>query len=52
MAMYRATGQAHKPTPLIQTTVHCKNSAISRIQGGKQTFIPHLFMHTFRMNKF
>ncbi|XP_075678981.1 calcium-dependent secretion activator 1 isoform X1 [Dermatophagoides pteronyssinus] len=33
MAMYRATGQAHKPTPLIQTTVHCKNSAISRIQG-------------------
>lgn len=35
MAMYRATGQAHKPTPLIQTTVHCKNSAISRIQGGK-----------------
>ncbi|RWS05469.1 calcium-dependent secretion activator-like protein [Dinothrombium tinctorium] len=30
MALYRATGQAHKPTPLIQTT---KNSTISRIQG-------------------
>ncbi|XP_074603167.1 calcium-dependent secretion activator 1 isoform X3 [Brevipalpus obovatus] len=30
MALYRATGQAHKPTPLVQTT---KNSTISRIQG-------------------
>ncbi|RWS31419.1 calcium-dependent secretion activator-like protein [Leptotrombidium deliense] len=30
MALYRATGQAHKPTPLMQTT---KNSTISRIQG-------------------
>jgi ca2+-dependent activator protein for secretion 2 isoform A, putative len=36
MALYRATGQAHKPTPLIQTT---KNSTISRIQGGKWFFI-------------
>ncbi|KAF7490438.1 Calcium-dependent secretion activator [Sarcoptes scabiei] len=32
MAMYRATGQAHKPTPLMPTTLH-KNSAISRLQG-------------------
>ena len=32
MAMYRATGQAHKPTPLM--TCLNKNSTISRIQGG------------------
>lgn len=30
MALYRATGQAHKPTPLVQTT---KNTTISRLQG-------------------
>lgn len=33
MAMYRATGQAHKPTPLLQTFTN-KNSTISRLQGG------------------
>lgn len=33
MAMYRATGQAHKPTPLVQTSLH-KNSTMSRLQGG------------------
>jgi hypothetical protein len=33
MAMYRATGQAHKPTPLVQTLSN-KNSTISRLQGG------------------
>lgn len=33
MAMYRATGQAHKPTPL-QSSLN-KNSTISRIQGGR-----------------
>nr|XP_046918163.1 calcium-dependent secretion activator 1-like isoform X3 [Dermatophagoides farinae] len=32
MAMYRATGQAHKPTPLMPTTSN-KNSTISRLQG-------------------
>jgi hypothetical protein len=32
MAMYRATGQAHKPTPLVQTLSN-KNSTISRLQG-------------------
>lgn len=32
MAMYRATGQAHKPTPLMSSLN--KNSTISRIQGG------------------
>lgn len=35
MALYRATGQAHKPTPLVQTS---KNSTISRLQGGESTF--------------
>ncbi|XP_015784018.1 calcium-dependent secretion activator 1 isoform X3 [Tetranychus urticae] len=30
MALYRATGQAHKPTPLVQSS---KNSTISRLQG-------------------
>lgn len=33
MAMYRATGQAHKPTPLMSSLN--KNSTISRIQGGE-----------------
>jgi len=32
MAMYRATGQAHKPTPPV--TPAAKNSTISKIQGG------------------
>lgn len=32
MAMYRATGQSHKPTPPI--TLQDKNSTISKIQGG------------------
>ncbi|XP_054280799.1 calcium-dependent secretion activator [Macrosteles quadrilineatus] len=31
MAMYRATGQSHKPTPLVTTAG--KNSTISKIQG-------------------
>lgn len=30
MAMYRATGQSHKPTPPL---THDKNSTISKIQG-------------------
>lgn len=34
MAMYRATGQSHKPTPPL--TLQDKNSTISKIQGGKQ----------------
>ena len=33
MAMYRATGQSHKPTPPVTSD---KNSAISKIQGGQQ----------------
>lgn len=33
MAMYRATGQSHKPTPPL--TLQDKNSTISKIQGGK-----------------
>lgn len=36
MAMYRATGQSHKPTPPI--TLQDKNSTISKIQGGEQRF--------------
>jgi hypothetical protein len=32
MAMYRATGQAHKPSPPL--TPAAKNSTISKIQGG------------------
>lgn len=32
MAMYRATGQSHKPTPPL--TLQDKNSTISKIQGG------------------
>lgn len=33
MAMYRATGQAHKPAPPL--TPAAKNSTISKIQGGR-----------------
>jgi calcium-dependent secretion activator len=33
MAMYRATGQAHKPTPPIN--IAGKNSTIAKLQGGK-----------------
>lgn len=32
MAMYRATGQSHKPTPPL--TLQDKSSTISKIQGG------------------
>lgn len=32
MAMYRATGQSHKPTPPITTTAN--SITISKIQGG------------------
>ncbi|CAG2182249.1 unnamed protein product [Oppiella nova] len=39
MALYRATGQAHKPTPLMQTLGN-KNSTISRLQGDKQYITP------------
>lgn len=35
MAMYRATGQSHKPTPPV--TPAGKNSTISKIQGGMKT---------------
>ena len=50
-AMYRATGQAHKPQPpaSITTTNNAKapvNSPLSRIQGGRlvnpYTFLPPL----------
>lgn len=37
MAMYRATGQSHKPTPPV--TSAAKNSTISKIQGGEYIFI-------------
>lgn len=40
MAMYRATGQSHKPTPLVSTAG--KNSTISKIQGGMFTLLPSL----------
>lgn len=33
MAMYRATGQAHKPTPPIN--IAGKNSTIAKLQGGQ-----------------
>ena len=37
MAMYRATGQAHKPAPPL--TPAAKNSTISKIQGGESSNI-------------
>lgn len=40
MAMYRATGQSHKPTPLVSTAG--KNSTISKIQGGMFTLLPSI----------
>ncbi|KAL1420799.1 hypothetical protein MTO96_023793 [Rhipicephalus appendiculatus] len=40
MAMYRATGQSHKPTPLIQPLAS-KNSTISRMQGDTERARKH-----------
>lgn len=40
-ALYRATGQAHKPTPPVMP--QGKNSTLSKIQGGKRLrFLPSL----------
>ena len=33
-AVYRATGQTHKPTPPVQQTNKISNTQISRMQGG------------------
>lgn len=35
-ALYRATGQAHKPTPPVMP--QGKNSTLSKIQGGKNFY--------------
>ncbi|XP_064486582.1 calcium-dependent secretion activator 1-like isoform X3 [Ornithodoros turicata] len=40
MAMYRATGQSHKPTPLVQPLAS-KNSTISRMQGDTERARKH-----------
>lgn len=42
MAMYRATGQSHKPTPPL--TLQDKSSTISKIQGGRENYA-----HAFRL---
>ena len=34
-AVYRATGQTHKPTPPVQQTNKISNTQISRMQGGE-----------------
>jgi hypothetical protein len=36
MAFYRATGQAHKPTPPVTTG---KNSVVTKVQGGIVIFL-------------
>lgn len=46
MAMYRATGQSHKPTPPL--TLQDKNSTISKIQGGNNVIlVTRLLLHLF-----
>lgn len=47
MAMYRATGQSHKPTPPL--TLQDKNSTISKIQGGK-TPTPYVNLFCYGWN--
>lgn len=47
MAMYRATGQSHKPTPPL--TLQDKNSTISKIQGG--SFLFYLLVLGIDMNR-
>ena len=37
MAFYRATGQAHKPTPPVTTG---KNSVVTKVQGGIEKTYP------------
>ena len=34
MALYRATGQSHKPTPPLTPATQGKSSTIAKIQGG------------------
>lgn len=48
MAMYRATGQSHKPTPPL--TLQDKNSTISKIQGGINSLVVSLVV--LRQNNF
>lgn len=36
-AIYRATGQTHKPVPPVIQTNRISNTQISRMQGGKVT---------------
>lgn len=38
-AVYRATGQTHKPVPPVIQTNKISNTQISRMQGGKYNFI-------------
>lgn len=45
MAMYRATGQSHKPTPPL--TLQDKNSTISKIQGGIKSVVTHSREHIY-----
>ena len=40
MAFYRATGQAHKPTPPVTTG---KNSAVTKAQGGTERKIKSIY---------
>ena len=37
-AIYRATGQTHKPVPPVVQTNKISNTQISRMQGGKNQF--------------
>lgn len=47
-AIYRATGQTHKPVPPVMQTNKISNTQISRMQGGKQFFFfLHFIWNTF-----
>lgn len=37
-AIYRATGQTHKPVPPVVQTNKISNTQISRMQGGRRNF--------------
>ena len=43
-AIYRATGQTHKPVPPVMQTNKISNTQISRMQGGKQPLV--IFYYT------
>ena len=48
MALYRATGQSHKPAPPLTPATQGKSSTIAKIQGGRLTIAVDALHSTWR----